>query len=1096
MQILLEIALRRSLRSVSKPLSMLLVAVLWFGSGVVQAQNTEGQIPERAAIIHDSPTGNELRPQVWQAKMIGNRLFATHEKGISVRSGTNWTLIETPGKTTVRSIDADKYDRIFYGEQGGVGYVKVDSSGAYKAYSIDLPDSVESKLENVWATHVRDDRVVFQSRAAIVSWRPGGAFDMIESKRGFHNSFRVGDRIFVREFGTGLLELNEGKLSPLVGGGALADVFVYGITHSSDGLLVWTQIGSQYVIKGDSLQYLREVSSQLTDISVNYRLYSIAKGDHNEWMIGTLGAGIIVTNERGDVLHRADAKTGFPDDFVNSVVSTESGSYLLALNNEGVALYKPQISKMRYRRQHGLWGHINRIGALNGQIAVATGSRLAVSVANDAGPLIYSSNPNRSYFEELDGTELSWDFADLGDVTFVATETGGGVFQKGDESIRPCILENPGGLPSSGLSVQIFSVYLDVQRGLTLAGTNNGLYEIRATQEGNGEVSCSLMPLPVPELDRVEIKEIARSENGYWISSDNEGLFHLSGSITGPSVRHYDLENYPEITSAYLMLTEGDRVYFADQHAVYVSESITDFLPRRIGESVTPEGRIEAIHANGSDLWIAYSDSISVLREVGANSFSLYTPDALRYQKGSTSDIYVHEDGIVWYSDGDELVAFDPRSTLSAPITSSTFITSIATRDYGIPLFGGTFPNEHGGIGEFQPSWAIPSVPFWDKALVVTLSADGGLDASDVLYQYSLTGGDGNWSPLSSDNEIPISTLSEGKYQLQARAVNDLGLQTDIISFSFIILPPWYRTFWAYLGYVLFGGVFLFAVAKYAVMRKAHKQALEHQKELERERVVVKKLQHANESLTKANKLKDEFLASTSHELRTPLTAILGFTSVLKEEVPPDAEYREFLDIIEDSGGRLMDTLNSLLDLAKLRAGTQEINPERADVHAHVSEVAVTFRESAKRKGLQFKVEQPAQPLFATIDVHAFNRIMHNLLSNAVKFTDEGEVRIRFAQEDDQVRIDVMDTGIGIDDKFLPELFGEYMQESDGLSRAYEGSGLGLAISSKMTELIGGKLSVESVKGAGSTFTLFVPAADVHQESRSRVRGFGQSSTA
>lgn len=1091
-----EIALPPRQRGVLHPLSILLAVAIWLVPDIGQAQDTSVRASERAAIIHDSPTGNELRPQIWQAKMIGNRLFATHEKGISVRMGAHWTMIETPGKTTVRSIDSDKHGRIYYGEQGGVGYVKIDSSGAYKAYAIDLPDSVEAKLENVWATHVRNDRVEFQSRAAIVSWRVDGTFDLIESKSGFHNSFRVNDRVFVREFGTGLFELVDGRLNPLVGGDVLADEFVYGITHSSHDLLVWTQTGAQYVIKGDSLRFLRNVSSRLADIAKDYRLYSIAQGGQNEWMIGTLGAGIVVTNERGDVLQRADAKTGFPDDFVNSVVATESGSYLLALNNEGVASYRPQISKMRYRRQHGLWGHINRIGALNGHIAVATGSRLAVSVSEDAGPLIYSSNPNRSYFEEVDGTELSWDFTDLGGVTFVATETGGGVFQEGDESIRPCALATPGGAQMSGLSVQIFSVYPDVEQGITLAGTNNGLYQIVTSTSVDGLVSCSLMPLPIPELDRVEIKEIAQSGDGYWISSDNAGLFNLSGSLTGLSVRHYDLDRYPDISSAYLLLTEGARVFFADQHAVYVNDSTTDFIPRKVAVSETRDGRIEAIHASGNDLWIAYSDSISVLREVSAGTYSLYTPDALKYQKGSTSDIYVHEDGIVWYSDGDELVAFDPRYTLSAPVSSSTFITSVITRDYGVSLFGGTFPNDQGGIGEYQPAWAIPRLPFWDKALVIWLSADGGLDASDVLYQYSLTGGNGSWSPLSTDNEISISTLSEGKYQFQARAVNDLGLQTETISFSFIILPPWYRTAWAYLGYVLFGGALIFAVVKYAGMRKAHKKALEHQKELERERVVVKKLQQANDSLTKANKLKDEFLASTSHELRTPLTAILGFTSVLKEEVPPDAEYREFLDIIADSGGRLMDTLNSLLDLAKLRAGTQEISLEQADIYRNTMDVAVTFQELAKRKGLQFKVDEPVQPLMAMIDVHAFHRIMHNLLSNAVKFTDEGEVHVRIAREDDQVRIDVMDTGIGIDDKFLPELFGEYMQESDGLARTYEGSGLGLAISSKMTDLMGAKLSVESVKGAGSTFSLFVPAALGQQESRSRIRGFGQSSTA
>jgi len=260
-------------------------------------------------------------------------------------------------------------------------------------------------------------------------------------------------------------------------------------------------------------------------------------------------------------------------------------------------------------------------------------------------------------------------------------------------------------------------------------------------------------------------------------------------------------------------------------------------------------------------------------------------------------------------------------------------------------------------------------------------------------------------------------------------------------------------------------------------MWRAHTLAAEQALELEREREVNKVLQEANERLTKANRLKDEFLATTSHELRTPLTAILGFTSVLREEIPEDADYREFLDIIEECGSRLMETLNSLLDLAKLRSGMMEINLETCDLYYQCSNGISDLEAIAERKGLELIVERPTETLFVDLDVLGFLRIIQNLVGNAIKFTETGSVRVVLEAEDDLVHMRVCDSGIGIDEEFLPRLFDEFMQESDGPSRSYEGFGLGLAITVRLVRLMHGNLSVESEKGEGSQFTVTFPKA-------------------
>jgi signal transduction histidine kinase len=223
---------------------------------------------------------------------------------------------------------------------------------------------------------------------------------------------------------------------------------------------------------------------------------------------------------------------------------------------------------------------------------------------------------------------------------------------------------------------------------------------------------------------------------------------------------------------------------------------------------------------------------------------------------------------------------------------------------------------------------------------------------------------------------------------------------------------------------------------------------------------------------------------------------ILGFTNVLKDEIPVDAEYREFLNIIENSGLRLMDTLNSLLDLAKLRAGIMEVNPEKIDIYHQCEEEATKLQDLASEKGLELNVIRPNRSLFVDVDVHALSRVFHNLVSNAIKFTEAGKVEIEFYEMEKTVAMHVRDTGIGIDAKFLPDLFDAFIQESDGLSRTHEGTGLGLAICSGLMPLMNATISVESTKGVGSTFTVAIPKADLPEARRVRVKGMGSGASA
>ncbi len=227
----------------------------------------------------------------------------------------------------------------------------------------------------------------------------------------------------------------------------------------------------------------------------------------------------------------------------------------------------------------------------------------------------------------------------------------------------------------------------------------------------------------------------------------------------------------------------------------------------------------------------------------------------------------------------------------------------------------------------------------------------------------------------------------------------------------------------------------------------------------------------AKEKAEEMNRLKNNFLANMSHELRTPLIGILGYTEILKNEIK-QAELLEMIVTIEQSGKRLGTTLNNLLDISKIEAEKQELNIKSHNIVRYIKEQLHLFKAVAQLKGLELALDISQENITAQIDKEMFESIISNLLSNALKYTNNGSITVDAYSEDESAIIKIKDTGIGISEELQEIIFEPFRQGSEGLSRRFEGTGLGLTIVKKYIELMGGKISLESKEGVGTTFTL------------------------
>ena len=236
-------------------------------------------------------------------------------------------------------------------------------------------------------------------------------------------------------------------------------------------------------------------------------------------------------------------------------------------------------------------------------------------------------------------------------------------------------------------------------------------------------------------------------------------------------------------------------------------------------------------------------------------------------------------------------------------------------------------------------------------------------------------------------------------------------------------------------------------------------------------------LEDANRRIREADRMKSQFLATMSHELRTPMNSIIGFSEILSERLEDrvDAKHLGFLRHIHTSGRHLLGIINDILDLSKIEAGKMEIYPEQFSVAPVIESVCQVMRGMTQKQP-NFVVEVPPDLPEIETDLAKFKQILFNLLSNSVKFSpQESPITIRASLAEDAITVSVRDRGIGIDPVYHAIIFDEFRQVDNTARREYGGTGLGLALVRKFTELQGGRVSIDSRLGEGSTFSFTLP---------------------
>ena len=349
-------------------------------------------------------------------------------------------------------------------------------------------------------------------------------------------------------------------------------------------------------------------------------------------------------------------------------------------------------------------------------------------------------------------------------------------------------------------------------------------------------------------------------------------------------------------------------------------------------------------------------------------------------------------------------------------------------------------------------------------------------------YQYQLVGFDDEWSTWSYDTKKYYTNIPDGDYIFKVRGKNVFGEISEEDSYSFTILPPWYRTWWAYFFYGLLAIMTLMLFSKWRSKQLRQKNLALEQLVDDRTVEIKQKnvqLKDQAERLQELDTMKTRLFANISHEFRTPLTLIKGPVEKM-EELGQTTLSTTNVKMIRRNANRLLNLVNQLLDLSKLDSGKLRLNPAEGDVFKCVRAAVSSFASHAAQRDIDYQISIPSRALWANFDRDKVEKVVYNLLSNAFKFTqDKGRISVNATYRSGRIQLSVSDTGQGIKKEKLPHIFDRFFQVDDSYTREKAGSGIGLALTKELVELMQGEIYVESEYGKGSVFKVVLEVEEI-----------------
>lgn len=753
--------------------------------------------------------GNAL-PQNWD--IIQDRrgiMYFGNDEGILEYDGIRWKLYYVKNETSVKSLGKDSNGRIYVGAIDELGYLEPNSLG--KLEYVSLVNQLDTNLRSfneVWKIHVTSDGVYFQTFKYIFKWDGKKFIHWEADKIPFHTSFKLNDKVFVNQRGIGLSFFKNDKLIKVKNDELFHKTAIFAIIPKDT---------NEYFVVTRSNGFFNAKFSNdfktidITPVKVNkknqlndFTLFNAVKINNNTFSIGTWGSGLLIY-QNGKIVQLITRKTGINNEVILSQYLDKDNNLWLGLS-EGITKIEINSPLTKFDEQLGIEGTIRAITRFNNKIYLAT----------EKGLLYLPNEWSRSnkIYEQNKFVKLGkfqggcWDVYNYtnGNESFLLVAVDDGILQVDkNNSIKRIFNGAPNMICKSHVDPNI--LFIATQNGLASLTRKNNKWIFKDKYEGITE----------------QVFNLTEDDKGnLWLGTEHQGILKVGNLYSNSklNITRFNINNgLPPNSPFYIAYYNKKILVGCDPNIYTLNESedsfiIADFMPYPLINNKLLISRLKP-DKNGN-LWVSSFFKAKRKVDIGfiSTKDSNYSWIDIPFNTISKGDIHAFhfdDDGIVWFGGSKGLYRYDPTVKKDYKKDFSALVRMNYSKD---TIFFGSYFDENGFVTTIQPKVLKPLLKYKFNDLNFEFSAQNTEIEHPVLFSYFMEGYDEDWSEWSNKSEVRYTNLFEGKYVFRVKAKNIYGQESHEASYEFQIRPPWYRTWLAYISYVLLLIILVYIIVK------------------------------------------------------------------------------------------------------------------------------------------------------------------------------------------------------------------------------------------------------------------------------------------
>lgn len=541
-------------------------------------------------------------------------------------------------------------------------------------------------------------------------------------------------------------------------------------------------------------------------------------------------------------------------------------------------------------------------------------------------------------------------------------------------------------------------------------------------------------------------------QNNLWVATD-EGVFLLSKNENQFKKFVFSDKNFFNNINCITQADDG-KLWFGsyNEGIISLNNKNKSFRLYTVNEGLPSNNIAGIVEDDAQHIWVSTDQGLARLNN---NGFSIYNRnDGLPGNVFNYHSYLKDENGTLYFGGYNGLVSFKPDDIIANQITPNIVFTHLRVFNKEVNI------NDNTHILKKSLNSVDQLVfNYQQNIFSIDFAALNFVKSKKNKYAYKLDGFEKEWNYVSNPTAT-FTNLPDRTYTLLVRGTNNDGVwSNEAKGLKIIIKPPFWRTWWAYLTYILVFGAILYMILRFFFIRAL----LKHEHDV--------------------HQMKLDFFTNVSHEIRTPLTLILGPLDKLIHDTQQNFNLHKQLLVVNKNAKRLMRLVNELLDFRKIESGKMKLNISGDNIVEFVKEIFLSFQQLAQQKKVKYEFKTQENFVEAYFDKDQLEKVIFNLLSNAIKFTPEtnGEVSLEITQNQENIFIKVRDNGEGIPDEYRSRLFTDFYQAANHQKRNI-GTGIGLALSKSIAKIHHGDLLLDDEEQQ-TTFCLILKKGKEHFKS-------------